>query len=222
MIAIIPLKGHSERVKNKNIREIGGKPLFFHIIESLRKSEHVEKTIINTDSDIIADLARNEFGEFVDISMRTNELCGDFVSVNKIIEYEVNRNDFSDNQVFIQTHATNPLLSSRTIQTAFLNFNEGYKTQSFDSMFSVTEFYSRFYSSKFEAINHNPAELIRTQDLDPIYEENSNFYIFTKEVFNKSKKRIGDSPTLWPMNRHEALDIDTEDDWYIVDLIIRG
>lgn len=222
MIAIIPLKGHSERVKNKNIREIANKPLFFHIVESLKKSEKVEKTIINTDSDTIADLAVEEFGDFVEISMRTQELCGDFVSVNKIIEYEVNKGGYSDDQIFIQTHATNPLLRPNTISAAFEDFSVKYNNQECDSMFSVTEFYSRFYSSNFKAINHNPSELIRTQDLDPVYEENSNFYIFTKIVFNKNKKRIGDTPALCPMNRHEALDIDTEEDWCIVDLIIRG
>lgn len=218
--AIIPLKGNSERVKDKNIRNLAGRPLFFHIISTLKIVEGVEKVIINTDSDLISSMAQSEFGDFVDISMRTDSLCGDFVSVNKIINYELDRLRDTNDQVYIQTHATNPLLSSITIDNALKLFEKQYLEKSYDSMFSVTEYFSRFYTANGVPVNHDPNELIRTQDLSPVLEENSNFYIFTKKSFKKNEKRIADKPSLFHMKAIEALDIDTEDDWQLVENLI--
>ena len=113
---------------------------------------------------------------------------GDFVSMNKIIESDILNHK---SEIFIQTHSTNPLLNSNTIDKALKMFTEEKKNsfKNFDSMFSVTELQSRFYCSHFQPINHNINELIRTQDLEPIFEENSCFYIFTKDSFFNNKKK---------------------------------
>ena len=66
-------------------------------------------------------------------------------------------------------------------------------------------------------INHNPKKLIPTQDLEKIYEENSNLYIFSKESFLSSSSRIGKNPILFETPKNESIDIDTNEEWEIAE-----
>ena len=101
---------------------------------------------------------------------------------------------------------TNPLLEAQTLNEA-IEFYLKNKNK-YDSVFSVTGYQSRFYFKNGEPVNHNPAELIRTQDLVPLFEENSNFYIFSKESFLKTNSRIGEKPFMFELIKTEAIDID--------------
>jgi len=211
--AVLPMKGHSERVPNKNLRDFNGKPLFFHIAASLQNSQYVNEILINTDSEDIAELA----GSFskVRIIERPPELCGDMVSMNKIIEYDMTQ---SESEYFLQTHSTNPLLKTSTIDQAILAFYANLPKK--DSLFSVTGMQTRLYWENGEPVNHNPNELIRTQDLPKIYEENSNIFLFSKESFAKAdNKRIGLRPLLFGMNKLEATDIDEEEDFILAEVL---
>lgn len=208
--ALVPMKGHSERVPNKNMRDFGGAPLYHAIMATLDKSKYIEKVIINTDSEVIAEDAVKHWAK-VQINWRPEELRGDFVSMNDVINYDV---DSEKNcEVFMQTHSTNPLLQTETLDSAIEHYfnNVGEKC---DSVFGVTKFQSRFYWADGRAINHNPAELIRTQDLPPIFEENSNFYIFSRSSFKAAgNKRIGLHPAMFAVNKLEAIDIDDPEDF---------
>ena len=219
VIALVPMKGHSERVPNKNICLLSNKPLFFHILQSLLASHYIKKVIINTDSEQISELATDEFGQSVEIACRPEELRGDFISMNKIIEYDLR--DAELGQLFLQTHSTNPFLKATTIDKAIEYYFEKLASGEADSIFSVTEIRSRLYNSDLQPLNHDPHELIRTQDLKPVYEENSNFYLFSKESFLKTKARIGQKPGVFTTEPLESIDIDTPEDWelaaYLVD-----
>lgn len=208
--ALVPMKGHSERVPNKNMRDFGGAPLYHAIMATLDKSKYIEKVIINTDSEVIAEDATSHWKK-VQINWRPEELRGDFVSMNDVINYDVDNE--KDCDIFMQTHSTNPLLQTGTLDAAIEDyFNKVGKDC--DSVFGVTKFQSRFYWADGRAINHNPAELIRTQDLSPIFEENSNFYIFSRESFKAAgNKRIGLHPAMFAVNKLEAIDIDDPDDF---------
>jgi len=214
--ALMPMKGHSERVPGKNLRNFNGKPLYHNMMETLLKSKYIKKIVIDTDSEeIIKDIQEN----FTDIQIiiRDSPLRGDLVSMNKIIEYDINN---IDGEYFIQTHSTNPLLTSATIDEAIEKLIQN--MDKYDSVFSVTELKTRLYDDKGEPINHNPAILERTQDLKSIYEENSNFYIFTRQSFNKGKCRIGEKPVLYIENKLEAIDIDYEEDFIIAESIFKN
>jgi CMP-N-acetylneuraminic acid synthetase len=63
------------------------------------------------------------------------------------------------------------------------------------------------------AVNHDPDNLIRTQDLEPWFEENSNLYIFNRDSFAKTKARIGKQPMMFEGPAFESIDIDTPQDW---------
>ena len=221
MVALVPMKKHSERVLNKNIKLLGNRPLFFHILQSLLASHYIKKVIINTDSERIAELAIGEFGKSVEIFWRPEELRGDFISMNKIIEYDLR--DAELGQLFLQTHSTNPFLKTTTIDKAIEYYFEKLASGEADSIFSVTEIRSRLYNSDLQPLNHDLHELIRTQDLKPVYEENSNFYLFSKESFLKTKARIGQKPGGFTTEPLESIDIDTPEDWelaaYLVDFL---
>ena len=83
----------------------------------------------------------------------------------------------------------------------------------YDSIFSVDKFQTRFYRADGNPVNHDPNNLIRTQDLDPFYAENSNLYIFSSESFASTKARIGKKPFLFETPRLESGDIDDQIDW---------
>lgn len=212
VIALVPIKNHSERVSGKNFRDFCGKPLYHHIISTLDKTYAIDEIVINTDSLQVINEATS-ISPKVKIHERQDELCGDFVSTNKLFAYDIEK---TDGDYYLQTHATNPLLKAETIAAALREFAE---QDEFDSMFSVTEYHSRFYDEKRQALNHNPKELLRTQDLPALYEENSCLYIFTETSFMKAQSRIGAQPKMFITPRLESIDIDDEVTWKIAELL---
>ncbi|EAL9771367.1 acylneuraminate cytidylyltransferase family protein [Campylobacter lari] len=217
--ALLPMKGHSERVKNKNMKNFNGFPLYHAIMKVLLESSYIDKIFINTDSDIIAsDVDKNFDRDRVVVIKRPKEIQGDFVSMNDIIFYDLTQ---CNGEYFLQTHSTNPLLKTSTIDIAIKKFFDGLDL--YDSLFSVTKVQTRFYDKNAKAINHNPNELLRTQDLESMYEENSNFYIFSKESFSLAgKKRIGLKPQIFLMNKLEAVDIDNPEDFTLAELLYKN
>jgi N-acylneuraminate cytidylyltransferase len=205
IIALVPMKGHSERVPDKNIKPIAGKPCFHWIVGTLSKSKYIKEIVINTDSEEIASSALESFN--VTILKRPDFLLGDMVSIQPLIAYDLSQ---TDGEYYLQTHSTNPMLSVETIDNAIEVF---FNQKEYDAMFSVTEVKSRFYWPNGKGINHDPKHLIRTQDLEPIYEENSCFYIFSKETNLKYENRLGSNPMMFPINRLEAADIDEWEDF---------
>ena len=218
LIALLPMKGTSERVPNKNMRLFDGTPLYHAVMKSLLGSKYIDKVVINTDSKIIADDAKKNFGNKVLIIDRPKSIQGGDVSMNLIIDYDLTQ---LDEKYFLQTHSTNPLLTVETINKAIEKYFD--KINENDSLFGVTKVQTRFYDKDANPINHNPDELLRTQDLEPLYEENSNIYIFSKDSFIKSnKKRIGLKPLIFEINKLEAIDIDEAEDFKLAELLYRN
>lgn len=212
--ALIFMKEHSERVPQKNIRGFCGKPLFFWILETLQKSKYIITTIINTDSDYIAAEASKYFNVIIHkrpeylLTISDNE-------ANQIIEYDLS---IDNGDIYLQTHSTNPFLKTATIDRAI----EFYLNKSdHDGLMSVTPIKKRFYWPDGTPINHDPERLIKTQELKPIYEENSCIYIFSKNVFSKRSNRVGSKPLLFSIDPLEAIDIDEESDFIVAESIMQ-
>jgi len=215
-VALLPMKAHSERVKGKNFRSFAGRPLFQWILDALLKVEGIDKVIINTDArDILAANGLVE-SDRVQIRDRKPEICGDFVSMNRIIEDDI---EAVEAETYLMTHTTNPLLSADTISRALSAYDEGVVRDNKDSLFTVNRYQTRFYREDGSAVNHDPNNLIRTQDLEPWYEENSNLYIFTRDSFKKTQARIGESPILFETPHLESADIDDATGWRMAEII---
>ena len=205
MIALLPIKEHSERIPNKTFTYIKDKPLFFYIINTLIKSVNISKIVINTDSEkLIA-----EVKIFFPSELLKQNLLGDLVPMNSIIENDISQ---IDSEYFIQTHITNPLLKHSTLDHAIDFFYEN--KELYDSIVSVNEHRNRFYDHLQRPLNHpGNADILRTQDLQPVYEENSCFYIFSKHSFKESgDNRIGKNPFYYCINKLESIDIDYPED----------
>lgn len=212
--ALVPMKKHSERVPNKNMKNFCGKPLYHKVIESLAESKYIREICINTDSKQIAEDAQSHFNN-VRIIDRPEKLIGDHVAMNDIIGYDITK---LEGEHFLQTHSTNPLLTSDTIDSAIETYFE--KLDKFDSLFSVNRLQTRLYWESGEPVNHNPDELLRTQDLPPLFEENSNIYIFSKSSFTKaSNRRIGMKPFMLEMDNLESIDIDEPEDFMLAETL---
>ena len=209
LVALLPMKAHSERVSGKNFRTFAGKPLFRWILDALLEVEDIEKVVINTDArQILYSHGLEDSGRIL-IRDRREEICGDFVSMNSVLADDV---DAIESEAYLMTHTTNPLLSPATLRAAIAAYREGLAAGK-DSLFSVTRFQTRFYREDGGAVNHDPKNLIRTQDLEPWFEENSNIYIFNREGFGKTGARIGEKPVLFETPPLESADIDDQTGW---------
>lgn len=214
--ALIPMRHHSQRVPGKNYRLLAGKPLFHHIIETLRKVPEIQQVVVDTDSEPILEGVRRSFPD-VKLIPRPEHLRADDIPMNEILLYDTSQ---IESDFYLQTHSTNPLLKAETVSRAIQKFVSSYPQ--YDSLFSVTRLQTRLYFQDGRAINHNPRELIQTQDLPPVYEENSCLYLFTRDNLIKYRHRIGERPLMFEIAPEEAWDIDEELDFTICDFLLRS
>lgn len=213
-VALLPMKANSERVRGKNFREFNGKPLFRWILDTLLSIEEIDRVVINTDArHILADNGLID-SDRVLIRDRKPEICGDFVSMNLVLADDVAH---VQADTYLMTHTTNPLLSVASTRGALALFHKGVADGTCDSVFTVNKFQTRFYRADSSAINHDPDNLIRTQDLEPWFEENSNLYAFSRASFASTKARIGKKPLMYEMGRTESVDIDDQESWHMAE-----
>lgn len=220
--AILPIKHLSSRVPGKNYRDFNGKPLFTIILDTLLKCSLFDKIVIDTNSDTIKEIINSDYKnkEQILIYNRPQHLWDGDIAMNIILENVINDLKLT-HDLFFQTHTTNPILSCDTINKSIKYFFDK-KSEGYDSLFSVKEWQTRLYTLKnevVEAVNHNPNELLPTQDLEPLYEENSCIYIFSKEILFKKKHRIGYKPLMFIMDDVESMDIDIETDFVIAESV---
>jgi len=214
LVALVPMRHHSQRVPGKNYRLLAGKPLFHHIIETLLAVPEIDQIVVDTDSEPVLDGLRRFFPT-VGLINRPEHLRADDVPMNEILLHDTEQflADF-----YLQTHSTNPLLKAETISKAIQAFQTNYPK--LDSLFSVTRLQTRLYDKDGRAINHNPRELIQTQNLPPVYEENSCIYIFNRANLAAQRHRISDHPLMFEIDSDEAWDIDEELDFEICDFLM--
>lgn len=207
IVALVPMRHHSERVPGKNYRLFAGKPLYAHILDTLEAVEEIDRIVVDTDSPVILEGLKEKYPGIVRLE-RPEALRGGMVSMNDILAYDVGQ---VASDIYLQTHSTNPLLRPDTIRNAILSYREAYPE--FDALFTVTRFQTRLWDEKGKPVNHNPQELIRTQDLPPLFVENSCIYMFEREAFLKQRNRLCTHPFMFPIDAAEAIDIDEEMDF---------
>ena len=215
IVALVPMRHHSQRVPGKNYRRLAGRPLFHHIIQTLLAVPEIAEVVVDTDSEPVMDGVREHFPQ-VKIINRPQHLRADDVPMNQILIHDTGQfqADF-----YLQTHSTNPLLKPETVSRAINLFLAEYPNR--DSLFSVTRLQTRLYDKDGRAINHDPNELIQTQDLPPVYEENSCLYIFTRDNLIARQHRISDRPLMFEIDADEAWDIDEELDFEITNFLLK-
>jgi CMP-N-acetylneuraminic acid synthetase len=208
------MRHHSQRVPGKNYRPLAGRPLFHHILETLAAVPAIGTIAVDTDSEIVMEGLRAHFAS-VEIIARPEHLRADAVAMNEILQHDTS---LIAADYYLQTHTTNPLLRAQTIGRAIQIFLEG--QEKYDSLFSVTRRQTRLYDEEGSALNHDPSELIQTQDLPPVYEENSCIYLFSRANLVRHRHRIGRRPYMFEIDAAEAWDIDNELDFSICEFLL--
>ncbi len=215
IVAIVPMRHKSERVSEKNFRSFNGRPVFNYIISTLLECPLISEIMIDTDSPFILEDAAKNFPTVCLIERPEHLRAGD-IPMNTILLHDVT---LIETDWYLQTHSTNPLLRTDTITTAINTFLS--KLPEYDSLFSVTRIQSRFWNEMGRPINHDMNILLRTQDLPPIFEENSNLYIFNRKNLESRHNRIGKRPLMFEIDRLEALDIDEDMDFLIAEFLYK-
>jgi CMP-N-acetylneuraminic acid synthetase len=215
IVAIVPMRHSSERVPGKNYRDFAGKPLYHRVVESLLQVAAIDEVVIDTDSPVIMEDAPKHFDR-VRILERPEHLRAGEIPMNDVLLHTIGQ---VEADFYLQTHSTNPLLSPESIQRGVDLFLEQFPI--YDSLFTVTRLQTRLWDSLGRAVNHNPNILLRTQDLPPIYEENSCMYLFSQDILERKHNRIGDRPYLLEIPAVEAQDIDVELDFQLAELLYK-
>jgi CMP-N-acetylneuraminic acid synthetase len=215
IVALVPMRHESQRVHGKNYRLLAGRPLYQYIISTLLTCTEITEVVVDTDSETIIDGLKRDFPQ-VRILVRPEHLRAGNIPMNEVLLHDVSQ---VEADFYLQTHSTNPLLRSETISHAMQVALDNYPR--YDSLFSVTRWQTRLWNELGVAINHNPAILLRTQDLPPVFEENSCLYIFTADTLRYQRNRIGERPFMYEIDPEEAWDIDEEIDFMIVDLLMK-
>ena len=214
IVALVPMRNHSQRVKGKNYRNLAGKPLYQHILSTLVVCPEITEIVVDTDSQVVMDGIKEHYPQ-IKILIRPEHLRAEETPMNEVLLHDT---QLVEADFYLQTHSTSPLLTAKTISTAIQTMEGNYPA--YDSLFSVTRRQARYWDELGRAINHNPAILLQTQDLPPVYEENSCLYIFTRETLELQRNRIGLRPFMFEIDAAEAWDIDEEIDFMIVDLLM--
>jgi len=212
--ALVPMKGHSERVPGKNTRIVAGRPLLAWLLTTLTSARRVSRVVVDTDDGTIAALVR-EHAPTVEVLMRPDHLRdGDTVNGNDLIAWELSQ---VEGEHFGQFHVTSPLLEAATIDRAVeAYFAEG----EHDSLFAVSEHHIWLFRADGTPVNSDTRRLVRSQDLEPLYEDNNAIHLFSRASFARTGSRMGERPRMFPISRVEATDIDYEDDLRIAEALL--
>ncbi len=216
IVALLPMRHDSERVPGKNYRSFAGVPLYHHVMHTLIACPLLAGVVIDTDSQAIMDDAAAAFPG-TRLLERPKHLRNGNIPMNDVLMQTTAR---VTADYYLQTHSTNPLLTTATVTRAIEAFIGSIPQH--DSLFSVKRLQTRLWDAEGRPLNHDPAHLLRTQDLPPVFEENSCLYIFSREGFVRRNNRIGSRPLLFEMNQFESWDIDVEEDFQIAELLFRA
>jgi CMP-N-acetylneuraminic acid synthetase len=214
--AIVPMRHDSHRVPGKNWRSFAGRPLFTHVVDALLASGVVDRVVIDTDSPAVRSVVKSEYPRLTLLD-RPQDLRDDRIAMNEVLLNSVAQ---LDGELFLQTHSTNPLLTPGTIRRTVETFLAS--GDRYDSLFTVTELQTRLWDSFARPVNHDVKVLRRTQDLSPVFAENSCMYLFSRQSLEGYRNRIGGRPMMVTLDRNEAWDIDTESDFAIGEMMFHA
>lgn len=211
------MKKNSERLPGKNLRAFNGRPLFTIILETLNNHPLIGRIVVNSDSSEILDYVNSNVSKGIAIN-RPEFLKDSYIGANDLIADDI---QFAESEHLFQTHCTNPLLTPLTITRAIEQYFD--VLPEIDSLFSATKIQNRLYHADTKPLNHSNTELLRLQDMKPVYLENACFFIFSKTSFaNAGNSRVGKAPLLFEVSPIEGIDIDFENDFLLAELIERN
>lgn len=200
-VAFVPIKLNSQRLRNKNILPIAGRPLCWHVCNTLLKIDYIDEVYVYCSDAKVKEYIPQQ----VNYKKRSVELDADDIKGFDIYNAFINE---IDADIYVLAHTTSPFITKESIEDALKHVIEGEN----DSAFSAERMQTfAWYDSK--PINYDLNDVPRTQDIEPVWVETSAFYIFKKEIFVENNRRIGFKPYICEVTGIEALDIDEKKDY---------
>ena len=209
-VAVVPIKRNNRRLPHKNTRPFtGGKPLCWYVLSTLLTLPELEKVYVYCSDPDIQDFLPPG-AEFL---RRSPSLDEDTASMSQILA-SFAREVKAD--CYLMTHATAPFIETVSIRKGL----EAVRSGSYDSAFAARKV-QEFLWKDGKPWNYDPDRIPRTQDLPPLYQETSGFYIYTREVITQLGRRVGLRPFLVEVGEIEGVDIDEAEDFLIADALYR-
>jgi len=211
IIAIIPARGGSKWIINKNIRLLNGKPLIHYAINNAKSTGMFNEIVVTSDSEEILCIASN-YG--VNTLMRTHELSQDHVTLDPVVYDALTRSEQKKDvqyDIVVTLQPTSPLLSSETLKNAIANFIDDKKNDTYISVFNSPHLAWTSEDGKY--LPAYKERLIR-QGLPPYYVETGGFMISKRENVTE-QSRLGKAIFVYPIPEKEAIDIDDMNDWLL-------
>lgn len=202
IVAIIPIKNNSKRVKKKNFLKIGNKKLYEFLLEKVLKCNFNE-IYIDSDSLEIESYAKKNGFKFI---KRKSYLSKDNANGNDLLNYH---SSIISADIYFQLFVTAPLLSIKSINECIKILK---KTKTKDSILTVNEIHSWFWFNG-KPVNYEPKILPRSQDAQPIVQETTGLYGIKKNALIKRKCRIGFKPIFYKIPPAESIDLDNKNDF---------
>jgi N-acylneuraminate cytidylyltransferase len=216
-IAFIPVRCGSKSIPFKNIKEFCGKPLVFWNLEALQDSKSIDKVIVATDCTEIKHVVEKFGFSKVLIYDREKENANDTSSTESVMLEFINKNNFSDEDLFLLVQATSPLTQAKDFDNAI----DQYKRESIDSLLTCVRTKRFFWTDNNTSLNYDYRHRPRRQDFDGILMENGAFYI--NSIFNilKDENRLSGKIGIYEMEEFTAIEIDEEDDWLLAEKMMK-
>lgn len=207
-VAVVPMKLTNRRLPQKNIRPFtNGAPLCSYILNTLASVPQIDAVYVYcSDPSICAYLP-----EGIQYLKRDTSLDQDTTKMNEVLQC-FSREVPSD--IYVMAHTTAPFISSSSIQKGL----EAVLSGKYDSAFAVKKIQD-FLWKEGAPFNYKLDEIPRTQDLEPLYQETSGFYIYRGDVLSQFNRRIGNRPYMVEVGEIESIDIDEWEDFQIADSI---
>jgi len=205
--AFVPIKLNNQRLPGKNLMLLNGRPLCEYIFSTIAKVKNVDASFVYcSDEQIKSHIPNN-----IQFLKRDEYLNGNNVKGTEIIEHFIRD---IDADIYLLTHATQPFTKASSLEIALGEVIGG----KYDSAFSAVKFQDYcWYNGK--PFNYDMDNLVPTQQLEPVYMETGAFFIFKKEVFVNTRRRIGKNPYIHIVDSFEAVDIDTADDFEMAEAV---
>ena len=200
LVAVVPVRKGSQRVKNKNFKSFCGKNLLIHKIEILKKIKKINEIIINTDSDEAIKIAKDLGVSF----KKREEYYASSECTNS--EFWAHIAEKTDSSLIMFTNCTSPLIKEETY-TKIINKFENAKSNN-DSINTVTEIKEYLYQNN-KPLNFNPSKAPNSQDLPEIFKLNFAVNILPKQLMFSKKSLIGNKPLFYKLDDIEGFDINT-------------
>lgn len=208
IVAIMPIKLKNERCPGKNTRMLGSKPLLQYELDSLKETGLCDEINVFCSDDAVVPF----LPESVNFLQRPKELdlpTSNFTQIFSCFMAE------RDADIYVYAHATAPFVTVETMKQCI----EAVKSGEYDSAFCAVKLQDYLWKDG-KPLNFDATNVPRTQDLEPIYQETSGVYAFTKEVFEKYKRRIGMKPFIMEVSFREAVDIDNPEDFDLAEVML--